>query len=185
VDKLEKMIGWVNKFLICHARTGDFTIVNENEGAWIDGFWYSNEWSVPANMLDEPRGNGADDYAGDAVYGSDAWRLHDNSGRRWADLDRAYPLPVAGDEYADRNVSDALNRASATDRYYRAVAHERGYFDDGAELGARAAANAQRGRDLYREAIERSADRARVRAIDTGRDATDDYAEYERATASN
>lgn len=171
VAKLETFIGWANKFLMFHRKAREFTICNEDQGTWLNGFWYSNEWSLPSSMLDAA--DAADDVA-ELDFESDNWRDFDNDWRiqrdNWRDVDRRYPLPKLADEYADRNVRDAIGRQYGQDAYYRAIAHRAGYYDDGAELGARAAA--------------RAIDRQRIKAIDTGTDYNADYSEYERVTAS-
>jgi len=130
VRRLEKFIDRTNLLLIFHRRSAEFTICNEREGEWIDGLWYSNAYSLPYEMSP---------WQGSALSKLDDAPI--KSAARWAELDRLFPLPKAGDEYADRNVSDAVTR-SVSDDYYAQVENENGYLDDGAELGARAASRA-------------------------------------------
>jgi hypothetical protein len=47
---LEKDLGYDNKMVIYHPFTDSWTIANEDEGHWKEGFWYSNEYSLPRFM---------------------------------------------------------------------------------------------------------------------------------------
>jgi hypothetical protein len=46
-ERIARVIGYGNKFLVFHSASGRFTLVNEDEGFWRDGLWYSNDYSVP------------------------------------------------------------------------------------------------------------------------------------------
>lgn len=48
--RIENIVGRANVLLVYHRDTDKWTIVNEDQGTWIDGFWYSNEYSLPMDM---------------------------------------------------------------------------------------------------------------------------------------
>lgn len=49
-DCIGSLIGTGNKFVVFHQDSCDFTIVNEKEGDWKQGIWYSNTYSLPQSM---------------------------------------------------------------------------------------------------------------------------------------
>jgi len=48
-EKMEEHIGWGNKLCVM-SRDGEFRIVNETAGDWIDGVWYSQTYSLPGKF---------------------------------------------------------------------------------------------------------------------------------------
>lgn len=117
-DKLAKFIGWENKFLVFHERTNDFTIVNEDEGSWIDGLWYSNEYSLPDTMLPARIAQGkAARWFGHASLAQHSFATRPDAPVSYGSPDYGFPLPTlaaeyaaadAVDEYADRRVRDGI-----------------------------------------------------------------------------
>ncbi len=47
---LGNTIGRDNRLLVFHTLTESFTICNEDEGEWIGGHWYSNNYCLPLDM---------------------------------------------------------------------------------------------------------------------------------------
>lgn len=145
VRLIEEAMGYDNKFLTYHIPSDTFELMNEDAGLWIDGIWYSNSYSLPADM--DP------DYGKSYLsHATGAASLTDEERARalclpFGDSQRAYVRQAltGADEYEDRNVSDAVKRESIvtggyeTDPYYKAIMGQPGYYDDGAELGAHAA----------------------------------------------
>lgn len=134
---ITEAMGADNKFLIFHRPTGTFELLNADAGFWIDSVWYSNGYSLPGDM--------------DPDYGKAYLKSTGAASLTPAERARTLGLPFAnsqrahyraalagGNEYEDRNVSDAYER----DPYYAAMRRAEGYYDDGAELGTRAAMRA-------------------------------------------
>jgi hypothetical protein len=130
--KVADMIGYGNKFLVMHADTGRFTLVNEDAGEWIDGLWYSNTYSLPDYM----------DRWSNPYYGS----------RKFGYGETCAATPVAAPSAQVFVGADGrLHRVTDTsiesfdvpgyedDPYYIAKAREAGYHDDGMTVGERAA----------------------------------------------
>lgn len=143
---LERFIGDDNKLLVYHQRTHDFTICNEDQGEWIDGFWYSNDYSLPYDMTaDGKKWPRFDDWRA-----ADHMRAETPTRSLILSLMRSQHMHVTAEqprnEYADRNVSDAVDRASMS-AYYTQLESETGYYDDGTEVGTRAAVRSMIERD--------------------------------------
>lgn len=49
-NKLARTIGYGNKLCIMDSN-GKFMLVNDDAGTWIDGIWFSNTYSLPANKI--------------------------------------------------------------------------------------------------------------------------------------
>lgn len=47
---IESKIGWGNKLCIMDA-DGEFKLCNDDAGEWIDGFWFSNTYSLPSSFV--------------------------------------------------------------------------------------------------------------------------------------
>lgn len=140
VRLIEEAIGDDNKFLMYHIESGEFTLAREWEGFWIDGFWYSNGYSLPWDM-DPDKPASRTTASATVAIGTESERQH----YRAALTGAGTTILLPSQEYADRNVRDAVTRESIVtagyerDPYYQAVMRENGYYDDGAELGALAA----------------------------------------------
>lgn len=126
--KVRRWMGGDNKLLVYHRKTGAFTVCGEDEGAWYDGFWYSNDYSLPWEMSLYSRYGAVRRFGDASAKAAACYSLED--GRRHSD-------------YSDRNVSDAVDRShSQASEYYAGIEYMDGYYEDGADLGARAAARA-------------------------------------------
>lgn len=65
-------IGDGSKFVILHARTKQFSIVNESEGTWFEGLWFSNHYSMPGRSRFSYADYGYDAYEAGAKAASTA-----------------------------------------------------------------------------------------------------------------
>jgi hypothetical protein len=74
-EKLEEHIGWGNKLCVM-SREGDFRIVNDAAGEWLDGVWYSQTYSLPgqygAGYYERKYGN----WGNGICTAGTAWRGH-------------------------------------------------------------------------------------------------------------
>lgn len=177
---LGEFIGSYNKLLVFHYQQKQWTIVNEDSGIWIEGFWYSNTYSLPAYMdpwktrYGKPKSTGysvgaayswPDDSgavvitpASDAKKGDSAeapTKSAEESARVFIGADgqlrmtnaapeTTAPVPdmrgTASNDYADRNVGDALDTSEShalakIADYERNVAVGNAEADWGAQLG--------------------------------------------------
>lgn len=109
-DCIGSLIGSGNKFVVFHQDTCDFTIVNETEGYWKHGIWYSNMYSLPQSMGG----------TGDIIYTSKGG-IHDVSDWDWR-AQGPYRLPhyyTAGTfDYAKEIEDEAAEEAQAEAEEY-------------------------------------------------------------------
>jgi hypothetical protein len=56
--RISRLIGMMNTLLLFHARTGEFTICNEEVGTWIGDHWYSNTECLPWSLSSDVSSHG-------------------------------------------------------------------------------------------------------------------------------
>lgn len=118
IKELETFIGWGNKLLVLDMPSGAFTIANEIAGDWLEGLWYSNTWSHPANLLPTK-------YA--------AWQ--DYPARFLTDypVDSATPTRklIGKLKYSGLLTKEPMAPIDNEESYYRTLCQSAGYYDDG------------------------------------------------------
>ena len=125
-DGIEDEIGFGNKLLIYHTTEKAFTICNEQAGDWIDGFWYSNTYSLPESM--------------------NPWQKYLTTDSYMPPVGGYFPANGSGSTNISNDPSatvDPLPRAPKLLGYYEGIEADpdaNGYFDDGTEIGEKAAA---------------------------------------------
>lgn len=124
-ELLGDLIGLGNKLCVYHSATDEWTLVNEDQGEWIDGIWYSNTYSLPPRLRPA--------WIGEAYATAVATKACSSGG-----LLLTHDV-VGSDLYADRNVVDAVNHAERTSLaklgdYYRGIESGNADADWGAQI---------------------------------------------------
>ena len=138
---IEEAMGRDNKFLTYHIPSNTFELMNADEGLWIEGLWYSNTYSLPMDM-DPDYGKSYLTRTKASATVATSFTPEERARALclpFGDSQRAHLRAAqAGDEYADRNVSDAV-KGYERDPYYQAMQTQPGYYDEGADLGTEVA----------------------------------------------
>lgn len=160
-ESLEELIGWGNKLCMLDMAAGTFTLCNEDMGEWLEGFWYSQTYSLPDRLC--PR--------------RQHWLMALNREESNITAVDSLRWPSWEDE-RDAQLASTVNRLERSARgtlrlvhskeeaphidsersYYRAAMQDAGYYDTGHEPAPRAYEwSGQVDEDEYRAMLKEAA----------------------------